>query len=248
MFSRMYAEIRRKLAHELNRAQTVADIERAANSVTIEDEVEQAFERVYEQTGVAFAKIELNRLKGRDPLMELKEDEDFLVSAWLEKMREYVKTKCGTKIARSIQTAYADIKKNVRKAVALGAENGWGAQRVANEIMSLQGKMDGWKAMRIARTEVVGASNVGAQAGADDAGIPLDKVWLATPSGDSREDHLAMDGEIAVNGMFTLPSGVQMEYPHDPNAPAEEVINCRCALSHVPKDNIIDQILQGDGI
>ena len=79
--------------------------------------------------------------------------------------------------------AYADIEKNVRKAVALGAENGWGAQRIANEIMSLQGKMDGWKAMRIARTEVVGASNVGSQAGADDAGIPLDKVWLATPSG-----------------------------------------------------------------
>lgn len=58
----------------------------------------------------------------------------------------------------------------------------------------------------------------------------IDEIWRATTSDDrTRETHRAMNGQVQPYGQpFVSPSGARLRYPGDPDAPAEEVINCRC--------------------
>jgi hypothetical protein len=58
------------------------------------------------------------------------------------------------------------------------------------------------------------------------------KKWfhagIAVNNGE-RLDHMQLN-RTEVRGLYTpfMPSGVPMQHPHDPNAPAEQVISCRC--------------------
>ena len=52
--------------------------------------------------------------------------------------------------------------------------------KIARAIQKTQAKMDLWKAQRIARTEVVTASNVGVKVGADELPGNKVKVWIST--------------------------------------------------------------------
>lgn len=57
------------------------------------------------------------------------------------------------------------------------------------------------------------------------------KTWQhnAALSKQPRPHHQAMDGvSVPWRERFRLPNGIRMTRPHDPNAPAEEVINCNC--------------------
>lgn len=58
------------------------------------------------------------------------------------------------------------------------------------------------------------------------------RVWHATQDARTRDSHFAMDGqERRLHEPFRTPSGIAIQYPGDPNAPASEVINCRCVLT-----------------
>lgn len=71
----------------------------------------------------------------------------------------------------------------------------------------------------------------------DQSGLPDDytvKKWFHGGGGmRPRETHVAENEDVVrgLNTPFTLVSGVQMQYPHEPNAPAEEVINCTCTYT-----------------
>ena len=59
------------------------------------------------------------------------------------------------------------------------------------------------------------------------------KVWHSTRDGRSRPDHLAMNGKsVGWDESFILPDGTRMSGPHDPNAPASQLISCRCWEEH----------------
>lgn len=57
------------------------------------------------------------------------------------------------------------------------------------------------------------------------------RVWDATGDTRTRFSHLAADGQsVGLNEPFVMPSGATLRYPGDPNGPAEEIVNCRCAV------------------
>lgn len=92
-----------------------------------------------------------------------------------------------------------------------------------------------WKgrARTVARTEVVGAYNGGlhdafAMIVENDPGTEWVKRWLATEDQRTRPDHVEADGQTVPFGQPFIVGGFQMMHPHDPDAPAKEVINCRC--------------------
>ncbi|WP_019170670.1 phage minor head protein [Pseudaminobacter salicylatoxidans] len=87
----------------------------------------------------------------------------------------------------------------------------------------------------IARTETMAALNesqMEAMRQAVDGGVDptaIVKVWRSAHDNRVRDSHRAMHGqEVSLNGKFTCPTGAVLAYPGDPEAPASEIINCRC--------------------
>lgn len=59
------------------------------------------------------------------------------------------------------------------------------------------------------------------------------KQWTATRDARTRDTHAEMDGQARLmDDYFDSPSGATLLYPHDSDAPAAEVINCRCTVQH----------------
>lgn len=94
---------------------------------------------------------------------------------------------------------------------------------------------------RIARTEGNKAANAGRREAIqqliDSGKIRADlvtKVWRATIGKHTRESHLALNGqEVPFDGKFISPvTGAALDHPHDENAPAAEVLNCRCNAAY----------------
>lgn len=92
-----------------------------------------------------------------------------------------------------------------------------------------------WKARArtVARTEVVGAYNGGLHDAfsmivAADTDTAYMHRWLATEDARTRPDHVEADGQLQPFGHPFTVGGFHMMHPHDPTAPAKEVVNCRC--------------------
>lgn len=89
-----------------------------------------------------------------------------------------------------------------------------------------------WRSEAIARTETMRAYNAGSTEiyRANDVG---QREWLATLDDRTRDSHAATNGQIVgIDEMFDV-DGIEMDYPGDPNAPVEEVVNCRCSTAPV---------------
>ena len=91
-------------------------------------------------------------------------------------------------------------------------------------------------AMRIARTEVVGAINDGeyfaAIRGVGEGTVRV-KAWLSQRDERVRHSHGICDGQGWIDAEAAFSNGLQ--YPHDPNGPADEVVNCRCVLRYADR-------------
>lgn len=101
------------------------------------------------------------------------------------------------------------------------------AARVRQELASTT-----VRAQRIARTEVIGASNAGAymQITAMGEDAPETKVWLATGDRRTRPTHRAANGQKRpLTDDFDV-GAASMKFPGDPRGPASETVNCRCTL------------------
>lgn len=124
-------------------------------------------------------------------------------------------------------TAWADARETLLDGFTLGESVPDLAQRVQDSLGVAE-----TRAVTIARTEVVGASNAGSYAGVTALGTygPARKVWLATVDSRTREAHMDADGQaVALDEPFIV-DGEELEYPGDPAGSAGNVINCRCTL------------------
>ena len=87
-----------------------------------------------------------------------------------------------------------------------------------------------YAAQRTARTMITSAQNGGridAFNRAEDMGIELLKVWIATPDRRVRDSHALLDGEERpTDEEFSN----ALKYPGDPHGAPEEVYGCRCTL------------------
>jgi len=65
----------------------------------------------------------------------------------------------------------------------------------------------------------------------DNPNVDVVKQWVhnRTLSKEPRPHHMSANGKkVKASQPFILKNGAVLMYPHDPNAPAEEVINCNC--------------------
>lgn len=124
--------------------------------------------------------------------------------------------------------------KKIRNALAKGVEKGEGAEKLAKRIQKMFGFMKKSRALKIARTEVMRASNFGTYESFRQSGVVDYKRWLATRDKRTRQSHVAMDGQLQkLKAPFKLKSGKYKGrgtlYPGAFGIPAED-IHCRCTL------------------
>lgn len=147
----------------------------------------------------------------------------------------------GRKITNIADTTRQDI----MRAIDDGWEKGYSIPHVADLIRSYSRDVAPVRATMIARTELIGAVNGGSHAvatlaqtwGAANGQPPLQKIWLSAEDEKVRDDHVeaaetyGAGNGIALDEPFQI-GGAAMQYPGDPDGPADEVINCRCAISY----------------
>jgi len=118
----------------------------------------------------------------------------------------------------------------LKKLISKGIDAGDSNLQIRDSITDLYSQYKSTRAITIARTETHMATVTGTFSTYEAAGIQQ-KEWLTTIDGREREWHETMAGQIKpIDQPFVSGQGNELMFPGDPSAPADEVINCRCAL------------------
>ena len=175
---------------------------------------------------------------------------------WIQRINSILGTDAGVRITDMTEASRAQAITIIQEVLQIGAEEGLGiselSQLLRDELNERWGQISTYRASRIARTELVNASNLGSLIGAAETQEPLLKVWLSTrdsrtrrdtPGGTyppGRFDHYGKfptgpDGEKQeLNDKFTK-TGESLSHPGDYAGSAGNVINCRCTMFYEPK-------------
>lgn len=156
---------------------------------------------------------------------------------WVQNMRRYLEAGDYAAVRR-MSKRDRRFDKTLEKAIRTGkqltkAQKERIAQRYSDRLLKLRGNT-------IARTETAGAveqSRIdGFRVGMNKQGYPpqyVIKKWMHGGGGAKpREQHL-LENEQTVDGLdtpFVMGDGTLMQRPHDPNGPANHVVNCTCNL------------------
>ncbi|QWY84357.1 capsid maturation protease and MuF-like fusion protein [Mycobacterium phage Knocker] len=96
---------------------------------------------------------------------------------------------------------------------------------------------------RLGGYQSAGVQNAAVIAAADTSEDELDKCWIATIDGKTRNTHFAADGQRApLAGTFTV-GGASLRFPGDPDGPPDETLNCRCRVGVLaPDEELPDEV------
>lgn len=161
--------------------------------------------------------------------------------AWIQFIQNYLRLFLIEKITFHVNdTTKAKLLDVLNDAV----ENGWGIDEIVKRLEELP--FTAFQAARIVRTEINRASNVGVQAQGETFAYLLMKEWVAVEDNRTRgrntedhADHYHMNEQtVDFEEVFKDPrNGHELRHPGDPEAKAEDVVNCRCIMVTKPKRN-----------
>lgn len=143
----------------------------------------------------------------------------------------------GKKVSKAIAEgkAVAWDKQQLQSVMIQGILQGDSIPHLAERLARTVGDRDMKAAIRNARTMATGAQNAGrvdAYKRAQDKGVDLEQMWLATMDNRTRHSHRWLDREVRPVGE-SFSNGC--EYPGDPKGDPAEIYNCRCSLRGVVK-------------
>jgi SPP1 gp7 family putative phage head morphogenesis protein len=175
-------------------------------------------------SGAYFAIIEdfgnatADRLKVHNIVMEKKFD------PFATYVRQWVSAMAVKKVTTILDTQ----KDAMRDLILQGIDDKLSNYEIAKSIRSFYTERASMYAMRVARTESVGAASFGQVSAAKEAGMGK-KRWVSARDDRVRDAHVTMDGEeVDMDEIFS--NGC--EAPGIGDDPAQ-IINCRCALQFV---------------
>jgi hypothetical protein len=193
--------------------------------------------------GVAGKRM-LTMLKARDQRLELKfdifgddfnlhDDEDDTPSFEFF-VNEYIEQHGGQKIASDITD---ETREQIMEMVSAGQQAALSTRDIVKDIISRLPEIAKYRAHRIARTEVHGATNYAHDAAARSLNLPMLKEWIASSQPKrTRKSHQEADGQqVELDGLFNVGMD-KLRYAGDNRGSAKEVINCRCAIGYVVAD------------
>jgi SPP1 gp7 family putative phage head morphogenesis protein len=121
----------------------------------------------------------------------------------------------------------------IRKILNVAITEGWSIDETVKEIEKKGTEVNRKRARVIVRTESVRAMNYGAMVGAEKSRLVMEKVWITAKDERVRGSHRRLEGKRA--DMDEIFEGSSLKFPGDPDAPAKEVVNCRCTIAMMPK-------------
>jgi hypothetical protein len=194
------------------------------------DAIEEAMIELYQTTGAYFA--------AKMKVILTKANQDI----WLEEMARYVRTKVANRITWITETSRDYMIEVIRAALGEVTLIGGGISVAASALQDViernYGEIIRWRAIRIAQTEVMTASNYAQYKGAQDAenmGVAMVKSWQVSGLR-TRDSHYTAERDnqrIPMDQDFVV-SGIRCHHPGDPVLPADEVINCACFVIYDP--------------
>ena len=193
------------------------------------------YHRLYLMIAPIFAEKVLSTIKASDGQR----------ASWDRIVSDYLSNEGGIKITQINETTKNRIMRIVDEEVAKGSSLRDIANLIDSNIMLDQ--IIANRAMVIAHTETVTASNWGSLLGAKSSGAAVDKQWISTRDSATRGidptnefDHWSMDDRsCALDDLFAVPmrpAGAEMlQFPGDPTGSAGNIINCRCVVGYLRK-------------
>jgi len=142
----------------------------------------------------------------------------------------------------SVRQRISSISKTTREriisALTMAIRDGKSIDTAIDEILKASALISKTRAKIIARTELHGAANAGANEAAKEAALDLKKEWISANDDRTRPGHRKANGQVVEQDQkfkVTNENGVDefLLYPGDPNASVGMVVNCRCTLGHV---------------
>ena len=196
-----------------------------------EEPIRRAYIELYREVGAYFALKTTERWKRSSHAFQMK---DAWVDIWMQNLQAYVVNRLNNRIVSVTQTtreliwdAITEIKGT--EGISVVTTN------IQNKLTAEAKKIERWRAMRIAATEVMTASNRGGYEAARQSGVEMVKSW-STGGSNIRDSHLQAEADnqsVPMDKPFVV-SGIQCEAPGDGNLPVEEVVNCKCFVIYDP--------------
>lgn len=122
--------------------------------------------------------------------------------------------------------------RHIRSALTQGILQGDSIPNIAQRLKQVTTMSDS-AAVRNARTMTTAAESAGrmeAYKEAEEMGIEMEKVWIATLDDRTRDAHVELDGQAVPLDAYFVNSIGKIFEPADPNADPENVYNCRCTM------------------
>lgn len=198
------------------------------------DYIRDTFVQLYKEVGRHFHDWTYLKLKGYQPDYLIKNEYDWITD---EEIRRYIQASAAVRIVTITETSRKQaellIRQILEEAIAEELSIFQTTELLEQEFPKRWKIASKFRAERIARTEIVGASNRGSYLGAKQTGLNLKKKWLVARDGREREWHgeMAFKDAVFIDGYFIV-GGERMEYPGDASASGRNVINCRCAIGY----------------
>lgn len=117
-------------------------------------------------------------------------------------------------------------KKFIMDTMETAFNENWSIDQIITELEKVN--YPRWKADQVARTETVKAAGVGQKVAQQSLPYETTKLWIAARDNRTRHSHRNVNGE-RIDGSAKFSNG--LEFPGDPEGPANEVINCRCSMA-----------------
>ena len=203
--------------------------------VHLHDDISKLYTDTWKIPGREFAKLTFNEYKKQISFQYRTKDsfDDF----WSDEMQRYILNESGARIVSIGNNNREIILKILRGSMAKSESEGLGvaeiAKRMIEDLKREMRDMSRANAMRIARTEIVGASNKGSLLGAQSLGYNMRKTWIpkidrATRTFQNSQFDHAITETVSIDQPF-VKTGEPLMYPGDINGSSGNVINCRCA-------------------
>lgn len=214
-------------ANEVLRAFRDKDEKAALRAVTKQETAWLKFyESTYQSVAEDFGRRVLQSIKSVGYEHECKFELDIFSIV----LREWLLSEGAKRVVGILDTTKAQIGSEL----AAGVSAGESTFQLARRLQAMYADFSNVRAERIARTEVLSASNLGSQTAARSTNLPLEKEWIATFDNRVRHDHATANGQRKkITEPYSV-GGYPMMYPGDSSmgAPGEQVVQCRCSESY----------------